>query len=857
MENPQNKENQFTDPSLLFQNLQSQNMEQNWYDDSQLDILIKHLKKAISESDTFQEDNYIKLGTSYLGLEMPNKAAEIFQQVIKFNRFSTLAFLLEGVSYLWMGKDDLALAAWKDGMSVGGLYAHFAIMSNLVNDANFRTHLYNTRFNVKDLFSVLESWDTMQVFTDNDVREGFKEICSNSVTLGNTHFTQILAVDPKNYLARLGRGVGMCLTGHWKEAIDDLDKFIELEDEYADSEPVSYLEHGQRFRSIAHAALGQFSLAVRDISKVIDRFPNDYESVLLRAKYLIKQRLFKQACSDILTVPAEKMMPKDWLSLARCFYELGDIKEALEALSKDLDQKDEKKYYLFYLIFRDIGQGDFALKQLLTALELMPAPEMQRSLADFLLELGKPEQAIPIYQHIYTITPSDVSCMRNWAIALYETGNLKEAAKVIIPFTDLTGIQGIQMYQEHEHPQLHLDGELLYSQKSLIGKNLMEKIYRDRILILDTIENINNPLSSMSSTAFLGHHIIESPKVDFSKFEMPPFLATEQEMQMLIDADRIGSRCVHRGPETIKNNHRIIRALGFSVLLFASLFKQKDIKNRCQIMLEMFQKLMTLADPLAELEANNLEKQGETDISFAPTYYLVRGHRESPRFEKAISAAVQRVVKQLSELSHDKIFLPFVDPKSLKTYSDIYAATQRNLCVSNTWKLSGKCFENEEYEMISPTIVLQNIGVLGFNFCVRAPYDMDSWAHSIELISILIDKIAKDESDDISALAALITIIWTRQPLTCYSPELGHVFIHAYAIAKLKTEIAEYYFGFTEDFILQMIEPDQQRMERLLKTHFANSQIIPVYNEESVNYWTQDQPTVNRIISLFNLVNDM
>ena len=165
---------------------------------------------------------------------------------------------------------------------------------------------------------------------------------------------------------------------------------------------------------------------------------------------------------------------------------------------------------------------------------------MKRSLADFLLEIGKLDKAITIYEQTYPICPSYISLFRYWAIALYETGNLKDAVKNIFPFSDHTVINRIQMYQEHEHPHIQLHCELTYNSKSLLGKNIMKKIYNSRILVLNNIENINNPLSSMSSTAFLGHHIIQSPSVDFSKFEMPTFPAAKEEMQFIIDADRLG-----------------------------------------------------------------------------------------------------------------------------------------------------------------------------------------------------------------------------------------------------------------------------------------------------------------------------
>ena len=131
----------------------------------------------------------------------------------------------------------------------------------------------------------------------------------------------------------------------------------------------------------------------------------------------MKQQLFKQARCDLMSVPADKYTSKGWLALTRCLYELGYNKEALDPLSRNTDQKVEKKCYLSYLIFKDIGQTDLALQHLCTALQILPDPMMKRSLADFLLEIRKPDKAIPIYEHIHPICPSDISCIRNWAIA--------------------------------------------------------------------------------------------------------------------------------------------------------------------------------------------------------------------------------------------------------------------------------------------------------------------------------------------------------------------------------------------------------------------------------------------------------
>lgn len=849
-------------------------------DGTKLDLVIAALKKSIEESDTPKEDSQINLAISYLGLEMTNKALEILNNVIKANNLCSLAYLLRGITYLWIGKDENALASWKDGISQGGQYSHYALMSNLISDLNFRTHVYTLRFSIENLFQIIESWDNFQTFTDNDLREAFKELNSN-IALAITHFSQVLSVDQKNASAYLGRGIGYCLTGQWIRAIDDINHAI--------LENCESMHMAHRFRSVAYAAIGKFTYAIGDITRVIGKFPKDREARLLRARFEIKLGLFKQACTDIMSIPSDTLTNKDWCTLAECLYATGALKEALEALCRT-DQHSPNALYVSFLVLRDVGQYDLALKKICAAVEQNPSPFIQRKLADFLLEVGRPDHAIPLYEQFYQLCRGDISAIHAWAMALFMTNNLKDAARVIVPFADNAGPGGIPMLQEHERPELKLNGELTYNGTSLLGKNIMDKIWADRCLILDTIKNLNNPINSMLQNNMAPP---DESEVDYEHFEFPNFEPTQVEIQMVADADRIGARCVHRGMEVIQYNSRVVRALGFAVLMAAALMRESAVppkidtdkegsidslidrankwRGKGALMIDFFTCLMNLASPMTEVRSNydmlRPDRAPEllrilpgsrdpSEMWAAPTYYLVRGHRTSPRFDPAIPSAVQKVVRTLSE-TPNRVVMPYNDIRSAKTIEQVYEMTQKNISITSKWMIP-ECagIPENRREMAAPTIILQSLGVLGYNFCIRAaPASLPAYSVALDAINNLFRAISESENA-ITALTALISLVWIRHPLTNFSPELGYVLLHAFGLAKLNVELAESHFGFAEDFILHMIDTDTGRLEKMIKQHIQNNQIMKSFAEESINYWTEPYPNVYRILSLLDVTND-
>ncbi|EAY21864.1 hypothetical protein TVAG_249240 [Trichomonas vaginalis G3] len=851
-----------------------------YQDGTKFDLVINSLTKKLQENDSSKEDTQVNLAIAYLGLEMTNKALEILNNVTKSNNLCSLAYLLRGITYLWIGKDENALASWKDGLSQGGQYTHYSIMSNLINDINFRTHVYTLRFNIEKLFEIIESWEQYQTFVDNDLREAYKELGTN-VAMAITHFSQILAVDPKNSSAFLGRGIGCCLTGQWIRAIDNIN--------HAVLENCESMHMAHRFRSVAYAAIGKFTYAIGDITRVIGKFPKDKEARLLRARYQIKLGLFKQACTDIMSIPSDTLTSKDWCTLAECLYATGALKEALEALCRT-DQHSPNALYISFLVLRDVGQYDLALKKICAAVDQLPSPFIQRKLADFLLEVGRPDHAIPIYEQFYQLCRGDISAIHSWAIALFETCNLKDAAKVIVPFAESAGPNGIPMMQEHERPELKLNGELTFNGTSLLGRNIMDKIWNDRCLILEVIKNIDNPITMLSPISIGPEKPTSS--IDYENFVHPEFKPTPQEIQMVADADRLGARCVHRGMDVIQYNSRVVRALGFCVLLAAALMRDSSLppnidtdpssdvesmisnaskwRGQGLFLIDFFACLLGLASPMTEIRANydmmRPERMAEAIVRLfpgrelsemwsAPTYYLIRGHRTSPRFDPAIPSAVAKVVRTLSE-TQNRIVMPYVDIKNATTVEQIYEATQKNIAVSSKWTIP-ECagISENRREIYAPTIILQNLGVLGYNFAVKAPTSLPSYSLATDAINSLFRAVSESPTA-ITALSALISVIWVRHPLTAFSPELGHVLLHAFAISKLNVELAEFHFGFAEDFILHMIDPDTARLEKMVKQHIQNNQIAKSFSEESINYWTEPYPKVYRVLALLDVTND-
>jgi hypothetical protein len=111
-----------------------------------------------------------------------------------------------------------------------------------------------------------------------------------------------------------------------------------------------------------------------------------------------------------------------------------------------------------------------------------------------------------------------------------------------------------------------------------------------------------------------------------------------------------------------------------------------------------------------------------------------------------------------------------------------------------------------------------------------------------------------EKGNEIKALSGLLNIIWTHQPLTSYSPELGNVLLQAFSIAYFNTEVSSFvpYENFCDAFFIQMIDPNTETLERQIETHLKNNTISMTCSEDSIAFWSKTSPTVAQLITMLS-----
>lgn len=96
-------------------------------------------------------------------------------------------------------------------------------------------------------------------------------------------------------------------------------------------------------------------------------------------------------------------------------------------------------------------------------------------------------------------------------------------------------------------------------------------------------------------------------------------------------------------------------------------------------------------------------------------------------------------------------------------------------------------------------------------------------------------------------LAMIVMLLWMLHPFSCYSPEIGHVILHAHLLACSNEEVDKI-DSVDELFIEQMVDPDIQKMRNLLN-QFLQKRTKSSIRPESISYW-DTQRSVRDIINL-------
>jgi tetratricopeptide (TPR) repeat protein len=813
---------------------------------------LEHVRHAISIGSTAQviedykayireEPNrsrralvFVNRALAYLSLELTKLAINDCDQALQQDPSLTLAYLVKGTAHLWACREEQAIRCWDDLLHIGGPILYFSVAQRLIQDPNYRTHIFSARFDVIAFLNEVSDYSRDAIFCDSELQQAFEELRNDQLVEARDHFDAILYVQPDNLQAYRGRGTAECLLNHWKSAIADLSRVITGRPESIES---------SKFRGIAHAALGNYSAAVADFSMVLSKSPLDYETLAERARIQMIRKFYSWALADFQKIPDDRYDDSTWCSIAECHYALGDLAQAKKVIENGGPKSNERALYTYFLILRDSGLFEEATAQILRAIEMSPSYFLLRNAADFMFDLGRIQDSIPFYRQAIDQRPQDADSHQFLAIALFHRDPIA-GLNILKRLSDAAAVQE----DSFDFCQELFDGFTIKSglknfTRNPAGQSPLRAAATQCRLLLHLIKSFDQPITAINWTRISG----APTRVDES--EMPARFSfpspDEQFIDMVRDADRLGRRCLIRAPEVI-DNRRLIRGLGFCVLCITSLLREKLFQTRekegWRTVLSLCSSILTLAD-LRMVVRPIVDDTGELVRPHIPPIFLIKqGDRSSPRFH---AENHQFAENRLRTAVGDTPSSPHESQSSDLTF--IYAMVQHD--VSHFGKFKPEFAD----EVTCPSVNVRFLGARGCELFVRPPDDMDEIKHYYTAMDKTWELAMRNHLSDLSPiLPGFVELIWLLHPLTKYSAECGHAIWHAYVLALKDLELEPIVDGESEIFMKQMVHPNMDSMKKIYRESIAKKSTKSNVKSESIDFW-RELPTIARLFPLYEL----
>lgn len=743
---------------------------------------------------------------------------------------TSFAYFIRGIAELWDSDEDKAVESWKDGLKIGGEISLFNILNSLISNYNIRTLVFTYKYKIVKLLNFFKNFDNEYVFDLSDTQSGFMELRKNSLNSAINQFNFIISVNPNNSQALKGRGLAECMVGHWKKSIIDLTKVIDMGESVAEA---------SKYRALAYAALGYYSAAVADFTVAITKKPNDFEAILERAKLHMIRNNYNLALADFHTVPVKFYDSKIYTALAECFYAIGDIPKALDAILKANSKTDHRTFYYRYLIRRDQGHFNEAAFQLMKAIELLPSFFLSRTAGDFMYECGNFRNSILYYKNAILQKENDFDTLYLLSLALFQSGEELNGIQILQSLVNEPQNEEDQFdFCQNTYNEFNIYGDLKSFNKSLhgvstinIAKETLKKLvniinHKDTIITQILFENDNSSIPN-------DFHFMSSE-------------LTEIEQRMISDAYRLGIKCFPFVPEIITNT-RTIRCLGFCVLYLA-----KQIKS------QFFHKKVSWRDMLISLQAIMSYSDLNLDIKWvfdgndvyeenAPIFYLQKGERRSPRFGIGIKGAINCLKKKYDEI--EKFVNSTTESFQLTSFENIYSYFQHDFFYNGKW------ITKSNETLLTPTIHLHYLGSFGFDLFVRPPLDKNELLKYFNILDEEWNLFYQNPSAcDISVtLSQLILMLWVIQPISHFSNEFGHIIYHSFILAIKDLEVEKLPSVEGELFIKQFIQPSLMSMRQIISNQIETKSTKSEVAASSLNYWSA-LPTIEQMFNLLNYV---
>ena len=546
---------------------------------SSISALIAEYESALEKTNDPNEQEQLLINHAFaaLSLEMTNIAISDMNKASILNKSLLKVNFIKGLAYLWNGDEESALYSWRVGVEHPGDIDFYTIMISLINDANFRAHVFHLKFSVIDVMDLIENWNKSFNFTESDTQNAFMELKANSLIYAIDHFSQIIQCDPKNYKAYKGRGIAYCLIGEWKKCIDDINESYKF---------VGSTMETNTIRAYAYLATNQLSKAIIDLNLYLMNYPNDYDVIIEYARLQMKRGLYNDALSNFMKVPQNKFEQNGFLSFAECLYNNGELNNAYKVIQMSNAINNFDFYYITFLILKDLNKIKEAEDNLMEALKISSNYKINKSIAEFFMEIGKIKDSLKYFNDALKIKDNDEELVYKYGNSLFLSKNIVESFNVI--------------------SKIH---------------NGISKYY----FLFERFNSLNNSINDIQKC-------YEQP----SKIIFPEIEQTNIINDMIKDAESLGIKCI---PDTViyHSNPNYIRTIGFIILRIIYLIRNNEKLSWYTIINEiksMFKIIYKLIIP------RKIEKT---------TYYIIRNNSSSPRFRFAKKLIFDKFRKKFSD----------------------------------------------------------------------------------------------------------------------------------------------------------------------------------------------------------------
>ncbi|KAK8886862.1 hypothetical protein M9Y10_037895 [Tritrichomonas musculus] len=889
----------------------------------------------------------INMALAKLSLQMTRNSIKDLQAILILDQTNTIASFFLGLAQLWLGHENEAITAWNDGLCHGGPISYFSVMKRLTFDCNARVFIYSRRFDLLSVLDFIEDFDKELVYMDNDVQKAYNELRNTSLSSAISHFNMILANDPENIDALKGRGSAECLTGQWRRAIEDLTKVIEKG--YTDNgqltkiRSIAYSALGQYTAAITDLSLSIslsncdwagrverarlhmirkcYALALEDYTSVPSAHLSDQmlidlaecyyavgdvphaAEVIMKVKanddhrkaychYLVTRDVGHMAEASIQIVHAASILPSFFLlkTAADFMYEQGKFQEACNyyriALKQKENDADTQRMYALSLFQ---SGAEIQAVEILKKLEVaymkqtndvdfgygtVGSIEIDGSMKNFYKSRSQIlRKSLDDLHYMYHIMNNSGKSILE--AARQQTGGTKK-------FVYDSKIYESDSQQSKEEKST--DTQPASDKKNETASKETANVSTDT----DNTNTSKNTNDNQNDSKFTVKYMTYYPNEAVpTLFHFSKFQPTKDEIQMLEDADRLGSRCMPHAPEVIDNNKRIIRCLGFCVLCLAQNMRQDFFvhpKKSWKNAFDLLRAIMSLADIKNQVRWTFLvtklpdpknasipnitfskipvdsayvpkEDKGTQYFSFprlAPVFYIQKGERRSPRFGHAMQQAINKIATSFSQpmdnySNNSPKRYDTSELVKLNSLDAIYSVAQEDVIYSGSW-----IGQNASVPLQTPIITLRYLGVHGYDLFVKPPVDLvevkkydliaqESWTHLMEQHSM----------ETSFYLPLMMMLIWLWQPISNFSNEFGHVLMHAYLLASKNAEVEKIPCQSGELFIKQMTNPRFEQMKKVINDHLMEAKVAPMVREQSLLFWKK-LPTIDRLYPLID-----